>query len=291
MKAAAQSASAALPKRGLFHKRTLATGLLLLFCAALCAVYLFPFYIMLMNTLKTGKEVAMNSIALPTGLYLDNYVNAVKKMNLWVSFKNSLVITASSVLIIVLLGAMAAYPVSRIKKKWTKAVLFYFLIGFMVPTQTTIVPLFLIMQQLDFVNTIHGIVFVYSAQCVFSFFLYQGFIQTVPRELEEAALIDGCSLWGTFWKIVFPLLRPITTTIVIFETMWIWNDFMFAYLFLHSKSKTTLVLEIFKGVGEFSNDWSLMLSIMVIVLIPVVVFYLFMQRHIISGLTSGALKG
>ena len=272
-------------------KNSIAVTLLLLFVIALCIVYMFPFYIMIMNTLKTGKEVAMNPIALPSHLYLDNYINAFKKMNLLVSFKNSFLITFSSVTIIVLFGAMAAYPVARLQNKWTNLVLIYFLLGFMVPIQTTIVPLFLVMQKLSLINSLPGMILIYSANCVFSFFMYQAFIRSVPKELEEAAFIDGYSLWGTFWKIVFPLLKPITVTIIIFETMWIWNDFMFAYLFLHSKNKTTLVLEIFKGVGEFANDWSLMLSIMVIVLIPVVVFYVFMQKHIIAGLTSGALKG
>lgn len=272
-------------------KRSFAVSFLLLLVIGLCIVYMFPFYIMILNTIKTGKEVAANSIAPPTHLYLDNYINAFKKMNLLVSLKNSMLITVCSVTIIVLFGAMAAYPVARQHNKWTRLVLVYFLLGFMVPIQTTIVPLFLVMQKLSLINSLPGMILIYSANCVFSFFMYQGFMRSIPRELEEAALIDGCSLWRTFWKIVFPLLKPITVTIIIFETMWIWNDFMFAYLFLHSKNKTTLVLEIFKGVGEFSNDWSLMLSIMVIVLIPVIIFYIFMQKHIIAGLTSGALKG
>ncbi|TBL72428.1 carbohydrate ABC transporter permease [Paenibacillus thalictri] len=257
----------------------------------LAAVAIVPFYFVLLNTLKTRTELTGSPLTLPKQITLANYAEAFRKMDLSVSFTNSLLITVVSVTLIVLFGAMAAYPVSRIKNGWTKGLLSYFLIGFMVPLQTTMVPLFIIIKKLGLVNQIGGLMLIYSAQCVFSFFMYQGFMKTVPRELEEAATIDGCSLWQGFWKIVFPLLKPVTVTVIIFESMWIWNDFMFAYLFLHSKKSMTLVLEIFQGVGEFTNDWPTMLSTMVIILLPSVVFYLFMQRHIISGLTSGALKG
>ncbi|XID92273.1 carbohydrate ABC transporter permease [Paenibacillaceae bacterium WGS1546] len=272
-------------------KRPIWTAIGTLAMLLLCAVYLFPFYILIVNTLKTAQEAGFNPIAWPSGLYLDNYVRALEKMNFFVSFRNSLTITVLSLIGIVLMGAMSAYPVARIKHISTKLIMVYFLIGFMVPIQTALVPLFLVMQNLDLVNSVFGLVLVYSANCIFAFFLYQGFIRSVPMELEEAAYMDGCTPWRSFWVIVFPLLKPITTTIIIFETMWIWNDFTMPYLFLHSQSKITLVLEIYKGVGEFANDWSIMLTIMTIVLIPAVIFYLLLQKHIISGLTSGALKG
>ncbi|RGZ03653.1 carbohydrate ABC transporter permease [Hungatella hathewayi] len=113
----------------------------------------------------------------------------------------------------------------------------------------------------------------------------------VPKDLEEAALIDGANLWKLFWKIVFPLLKPVTTTIVIFDVMWIWNDFMLPYLFISSSDKFTLIMEVYKGVGQFANNWTVMLCTMVIVLIPITIFYVAMQKHIIAGITSGAVKG
>ena len=104
-------------------------------------------------------------------------------------------------------------------------------------------------------------------------------------------MIDGCTPWQSFWKIVFPMLKPITTTIVIFEVMWVWNDFLYPYLFLSSNKAFTLVMQVYKGVGQFSNDWAMMLSTMVLVLVPVVIFYLIMQKNIVAGITSGAVKG
>jgi raffinose/stachyose/melibiose transport system permease protein len=274
--------------RGKYTTRTLLFELLML---GIAAFMVFPFYFVLVNTMKTRAEFATSPLTLPHQLNFSNYVEAFHKMDLAVSFTNSLLITTVSVTLIVIFGSMAAYPTSRIRNKWTRLLFIYFLVGFMVPLQTTMVPLFIIIKNLALVNKIGGVMLIYSAQCIFSFFMYQGFIKTVPRELEEAGLIDGCTMWQSFWRIVFPLLKPVTVTVIIFESMWIWNDFMFAYLFLHSKKSMTLVLEIYKGVGEFGNDWPIMLSTMVIILIPSVAFYLIMQRHIISGLTSGALKG
>jgi raffinose/stachyose/melibiose transport system permease protein len=272
-------------------KKAPATYLFTFIMLAICLIYLFPFYILIVNTFKTAQEIGFNPISLPSHLYLDNYVRAFHKMNFFTSLRNSVVITSLSVFFIIIMGSMAAYPVSRLKHFSMKFVLVYFLIGFMVPIQTTLVPLFLVMEKMHLLNSLIGMVIVYSSNCIFSFFLYQGFMKSIPLELEEAAYMDGCSPWQSFWKIVFPLLKPITTTIIIFESMWIWNDFTFAYLFLSSKNKTTLVLEIYKGVGEFSNDWTLMLTIMFIVLIPTLIFYISMQKHIVAGLTSGALKG
>ena len=137
------------------------------------AIMVFPFYFVIINTLKPKQEVLQNSLTLPRTLYLDNYAEAFSKMNLSISFTNTLAITTVSVLLIVLFGAMAAYPVSRFANRWTKVVFAYFLVGFMVPLQTTLVPLFIVIKNLELVNKIGGLMLIYSAQCVFSFFLYQ----------------------------------------------------------------------------------------------------------------------
>ena len=176
-------------------------------------------------------------------------------------------------------------------KKLTKFLFFYFLVGFMVPAQTTMIPLFNLMSKLGLQNSVAGMIILYSSWCNFALFMYQGFLGGVPKDLEEAARIDGANLWQLFWKIVFPLLKPVTTTIAIFDVMWIWNDFMMPYLFISSSDKFTLIMEVYKGVGQFSNNWTVMLCTMVIVLLPIAVFYIAMQRHIIEGITSGAVKG
>lgn len=257
----------------------------------LCAVFLIPFYYLLVNTLKTSEEATTSPMGFPSSLNLSNYVNAFQSMNFFQSFFNTLIITSVSVTLIVILGAMAAYPIARHKSKLTKILFFYFLLGFMIPIQSTMIPLFSLMQNMKLQNTIVGLILMYSSWCNFAMFMYQGFLSGVPKDLEEAAMIDGCNKWQSFWKVVFPLLKPVTTTIVIFEVMWIWNDFMYPFLFLSSSKTGTLVLEVYKGVGQFTNNWTQMLCTMVIVLIPVLIFYLGMQKNIIAGITSGAVKG
>ena len=265
-------------------------GEVLMLC--LCAIFFIPFYYLLVNTFKTAKDATFSPLSLPiTGFTLDNYKKALDTINFLRSLSNSLIITVLSVIIIILFGSMAAYTITRRKNKVTRVLLVYFLVGFMVPVQTTMIPLFKLMSSLHLTNSIWGMIVLYSSWCNFAMFMYQGFLGTVPQDLEDAAFIDGCDPFRVFRKIVFPLLKPVTTTIVIFDVMWIWNDFMLPYLFVGSSKNFTLIMEVYKGVGEFSNNWTTMLCTMVIVLIPITIFYCIMQKHIIAGITSGAVKG
>lgn len=257
-----------------------------------CVIFFLPFYYLLVNTFKPARDATISPLSLPIKNFtLDLYRQALDTINFWGSFRNSLVITGVSVLIIVVIGSMAAYAIVRRKNKLTKVLFIYFLLGFMVPAQTTLIPLFNLMSSLHLQNSILGMIVLYSSWCNFALFMYQGFLGGIPIDLEEAALIDGANLWTLYWKIVFPLLKPVTTTIIIFDVMWIWNDFMMPYLFISSSDNFTLIMEVYKGVGQFANNWTVMLCTMVIVLIPIVIFYLLMQKHIIGGITSGAVKG
>lgn len=257
-----------------------------------CVVFFIPFYYLLVNTFKPAKDATLSPLSVPIRNFtLDLYRQALDTINFWGSFRNSLVITGVSVAVIVVIGSMAAYAIVRRKNKLTRVLFIYFLLGFMVPAQTTLIPLFNLMSSLHLQNSVFGMIVLYSSWCNFALFMYQGFLGGVPIDLEEAALIDGANLWKLYWQIVFPLLKPVTTTIIIFDVMWIWNDFMMPYLFISSSDNFTLIMEVYKGVGQFANNWTVMLCTMVIVLIPIVIFYLLMQKHIIGGITSGAVKG
>jgi raffinose/stachyose/melibiose transport system permease protein len=258
----------------------------------LCAVFFIPFYYLLVNTFKPAQAASQSPLSLPGKNFTwDLYREALNSINFWSSLRNSLIITVVSVTIIILIGSMAAYAIVRRKNIVTKILFFYFLVGFMVPAQTTLIPLFNLMSFFHLQNSVIGMIVLYTSWCNFALFMYQGFINNVPKDLEEAALIDGASVWKMYWRVAFPLLKPVTTTIIIFDVMWIWNDFMLPYLFISSSNNFTLIMEVYKGVGQFSNNWTVMLCTMVIVLIPIVVFYLLMQKHIIAGITSGAVKG
>ena len=271
-------------------KKTARIGEILMLC--LCVIFFIPFYYLLVNTFKQPQDATMSPMSLPIKNFtLDLYKQAFESINFLSSLKNSVIITVVSVCIIIIIGSMASYAINRHQNKLTKFLFFYFLVGFMVPAQTTMIPSFNLMSKLGLQNSVAGMIILYSSWCNFALFMYQGFLGGVPKDLEEAARIDGANLWQLFWKIVFPLLKPVTTTIVIFDVMWIWNDFMMPYLFISSSDKFTLIMEVYKGVGQFSNNWTVMLCTMVIVLLPIAVFYIAMQKHIIEGITSGAVKG
>lgn len=271
-----------------YTKKTFAAEILMV---GIAAVFMIPMYYLVVCTFKDQKQILEHPLALPSSFSLGNYAKALASMDYWRNFGNSLLITSVSVILVIIFGSMAAYSISRHQTKLAKIIGALFLIGFMVPAQTTMLPLFTVMKKLSLINTYRGMILLHSNQCVFAFMMYRGFIQTIPVELEEAARIDGCNMWQLFWKIVFPLLKPITITIAIFNVMWIWNDFMLTYLFLNSSSKATLIMQVFNGMGAFSNDWSMMMPALVLALLPMVVFYLAMQRQIVEGVVSGAVKG
>jgi raffinose/stachyose/melibiose transport system permease protein len=273
------------------EKYTWRTLLLEIVMLVICCIVVLPFYYLFVSVFKTTREMGLNPLGLPGSLYLENFKDAWEQIRFWQAFGNTLLITFSTLIIVVLFGSMAAYAVARRKSKFYRLVMLYFLLGFMVPFQTTMIPLYQQMQFFGLINKIYGLIILSTGSCVFAFFLYQGFIKTVPYELEESAVIDGAKPFRVFFRITFPLLKPITVTMAIFHVMSNWNDFMTPFLFLHSRENTTLMLEMYRGVGEFTNNWPLMMSIMVLIISPLVLFYIFAQRFIIEGLTSGAVKG
>ncbi|HIW33586.1 MAG TPA: carbohydrate ABC transporter permease [Candidatus Paenibacillus intestinavium] len=262
---------------------------ILMLPAGLIAFY--PFYMIIVNTFKTMQDAAKNPMALPSKWIFTNYVQVFEESSILRSFWNSLTITTFSVLLIVLIGAMAAYPVVFNANRITRIAMLYLLAGFMIPFQTTLIPLFQLMSDLRLIDKIYGLIILYMSGSVFVFFLMMGYMKSIPRELPEAAVIDGCSVWGIFWRIIFPLLKPITITSIIFQTMWIWNDFLAPMLFLNSSSKSTLVLQIYRAKSEFTVNWPMFMTLTVITLVPIFIFFIIMQKHIVKGIAAGAVKG
>ncbi|MBO9599193.1 MAG: carbohydrate ABC transporter permease [Cohnella sp.] len=251
----------------------------------------FPFYLIIVNTFKTMRDAAKSPMALPTKWEFSNYVQVFEETSILRSFGNSVTITFFAVILIVLIGAMGAYPVVFNSNRFTRFAMIYLLAGFMIPFQATLIPLFELMSDLHLIDKLYGLIILYMSGSVFVFFLMSGYMKTIPRELSEAAVIDGCSVWGIFWRIILPLLKPITITSVIFQTMWIWNDFLAPMLFLNSSSKSTLVLQIYKAKGEFTVDWPMFMTLTVVTLMPIFIFFLVMQKHIVRGIAAGAVKG
>lgn len=266
--------------------------ILYLIAIALCLLFISPFYLVMTNSLKTQKGIFMDVTGLPTAQYftLDNYRQAFIDLDFVHSFMNSLMITGLSTLIIIFFSSMAAWVLVRSRTKISSVLFFVFAAAMLVPFQSVMLPLIRVMGRLDLLNP-GGLIFMYLGfGSSLSIILYHGFIKNIPQELEEAALIDGCNPLQTFWLIVFPLLKPITVTVAILNTMWIWNDFLLPQLVINRPEWHTIPLRMFYFFGEYSKKWNLALAGLFIGMVPIIIFYFVAQKHIVKGVTQGSIK-
>lgn len=256
-----------------------------------CLIYIFPFYYLVVNTFKSMSEMSYSPLSLPQEPILSNYNSILSNPQIYHAFGNTFIITLCSVLLIVVIGEMAAYPIVFNENKLNNAFMVYLMIGFLVPFQAILLSLFEVMQTLHLINNIWGMILFYGNGSALTVFLAVGYMRSIPRDLVEAAIVDGCSIPMVFFRIIFPLMTPITATSIIFNTMWIWNDFIAPNIFLSSRKNGTIVLEVFRAKGQFSVDWPRFMTLSVVSIFPILIFYLFMQKYIIRGLTAGAVKG
>ncbi|WML34898.1 carbohydrate ABC transporter permease [Clostridium sp. OS1-26] len=263
-----------------------------IFACFVAIIFLAPLYIAFTNSFKTPKGIYMNVISIPSKdmFTLGNYIQAFRDLEFFHSFMNSFLITTSSTLLIVTFASMAAWMLVRSKTKLSKFLFFLFAIAMLIPFQAVMLPLINLMGKLHLLNPV-GIVLMYLGfGSSLSIIMYHGFIKNIPIELEEAATIDGCNKLQIFWLIVFPLLKPITVTISILNAMWIWNDFLLPQLVINKPGWQTLPLKMFYFFGEYSKQWNLALAGLVLAMIPIIIFYIFAQKHIVKGITQGSIK-
>lgn len=259
----------------------------------LAVIWFIPIYYLIVTTLKTPQEATLNPLGLPKSLQIQNYVEAWKNMQFPRAFGNTLFITVCAVLLIVVLGSMAAYALARIRSKLSSGLFLLFLAGLIVPFQMNIVSLYKIVKNLKLMNTLFAVILVDAAiNTPQAIFLFKEFIETtVPKELEEAAAIDGCSVIRKFFMIVLPLLKPVISTVVIVVTLNVWNEFMTPLLFLQSREKDVILQEVTRNIGQFSTDWTALFPMLMLGVAPLMIFYIFMQKYIIAGVAAGAVKG
>lgn len=275
-------------------KKVLLNSLVVVFCC----IYLFPIYLIFTNSFKSRSEMYENMVALPHSFSFKYYASALEKINFTTSLRNSLILTVVSIAIIVVLSSMTAWMFVRSKNRLSK-ILFGILVATMlIPFQTIMMPL---MQEMTWignnlgihmVDTIGGLIFMYVGfGAGMGVFLYHGFVSSVPVSLEEAAIIDGCGTWKLFWKIVFPILKPTTMTVIILDVIWIWNDYLLPSLTLKSKINRTIPISAAKFFGQYTISWNEAMAALVITIIPVAIFYLACQKYIVKGVAAGAVKG
>lgn len=258
-------------------------------------IYIIPFYLMFINSFKTRREIFADTTGLPSVFNISNYTDAAARMDFVHAFTNSIIITVFSVGLIVLFSSMAAWTLVRDESKKSKVIFYLFVSGMVVPFQAVMLPLIKWMSQISFgpfkmLGTHYGIIFMYIGfGAAMSVFLYHGFIKGIPKEVEEAAIIDGCSKWKTYTKVVLPLLKSTTVTVAVLNSIWIWNDFLLPFLTINGKINT-IPLAMNNFFGAFSKQWELAMAALIMAVIPIIIFYFFVQKQIIAGIVQGSIK-
>ena len=265
------------------------------FFSALAVLWLYPIFLVAINAIKKQAFITRNAFALPDDrsyFGFANFVNGIDKTNFWSSALNSTIITVGSVFVIVLCTSMCAWYITRVNDKFSNGIYTLCLFSMIVPFQMVMFTLSKIANLLHLTNPIGIIVIYLGFGAGLAVFMFCGFVKSIPLEIEEAAMIDGCTPLQTYFQIVFPIMKPTTITVCILQAMWIWNDYLLPYLVLDLKKYKTIPIAVqyLKG-GYGSVDWGTMMAVLVLAIIPVIIFYVACQKYIIEGVVAGAVKG
>lgn len=274
-------------------KQKFSSGLILLILFITGAFTLFPIYMGLLNSLKTEGAMLSNIMSIPSHFEFKNYVDAFHKTNFLQSLCNTMVVAITGVVGIILFSSMAGYKLSRTPGRLSEFLFGLFVMSMLIPFHSIMITLTKVAKALGLQGSDVGLGFIYIGLGVpMAIFLYHGFVKSIPRELEEAALIDGCGEFKLFFVVIFPLLIPITATVAILNILWMWNDFLLPLLMITDSDKYTLLLSTNMLFGEYNNnDWSAILATLVMAMLPVILLYLLLQKYILKGISDGAIKG
>lgn len=272
------------------HRYTWRTGILEIVMVAVGLLFLLPVYILVVLSLKAPNDKSA-TLAFPSQPTLENFWGAWQQGGLGGALMNSAIVTIVSITLIVVLSAAAAYPLSRVGALWSKLTFFAFLIGLLLPVQLGLLPLYQSVRDLGLLGTLAGVILVtVGGSMPFAIFLYAGFLRALPSDYEEAAALDGASPFRTFWSVVFPLVRPITGTIIILSAVGTWNDFLTPLLYLSGSDQQTIPVAIYGFVGQYGSQWNLIFAGIIISILPILIAYFLMQKYIVQGF-AGGLKG
>ena len=272
--------------------------------ASIIAIFvLFPFFLVVINSAKSSTDIVISPINLPKnwGQMLDNMKNVINNANFnyWSSFKSSLIITIVSLALLTVFSCMAAWVLSRNeKKKWSAVIFLMFVAAMVIPFQVVMLPILTIFKTIGnslgipMLSSYTGIIFAYLGfGGSMSIFIFHGFVKGIPKELEEAAKIDGCKHEQIFFKIIFPLMKPVQMTVLILNGLWIWNDYLLPSIMLGLNGRIkTLPIAVSSFVGSYVKQWDLILTAAFLAMIPIIILFLFAQKQIIKGMMEGAIK-
>ncbi|WP_422659626.1 carbohydrate ABC transporter permease [Paenibacillus sp. EC2-1] len=272
-----------------YKATTLITEMIMIVIALL---FLVPFYFLFVNSVKTFGNLLTDSAGLPVTLEWSNYSRAWTITKFPSALVNSLIVTVASNLLLALFSAMTAYQMVRRNTRFNRLLFAMFVAAMVIPFQSIMIPLVKVTSTLGLGNSLFGLIVCYLGFGVpLSVFLFHGFTKSIPLEIEEAATVDGSSPYGVFFRVVFPLMKPMFVTVIILNTLWIWNDYLLPSLILTSAELRTIPIATFAFFGQYTKQWDLALPALVLGITPVIIFFLAMQKYIIEGITAGAVKG
>jgi raffinose/stachyose/melibiose transport system permease protein len=272
------------------QRYTWRTGVLEAVMILVGLLFAFPLYVLINISLRAANDPA-SPVELTTSFTLEHYVDAWSSAGLDQAMLNSLFIAATSILVLVVFSAMAAYALVRVTSRWSTLTFWLFVAGLLLPFQIAMIPLYFTIRDLGLLGNLWSLVIFYvGGQMPFSIFLYTGFLRALPRDYEEAAWIDGASVFRGFWQVVFPLLRPITGTVIILNSITIWNDLLTPLLYLSGTPNETIPVAIMGFVDQYVSNWPLIFAGLVIGVAPILIAFFILQKSVIKGFASG-LKG
>ena len=264
-----------------------------IFCIALVLVTLIPFYISVIYSIKYKNEITINHLAWPKNPTVDNYIRVVTENEQFlVGFKNSILTTIPTIFLLMIVCSMAAWVLARNNNRFYSYMYTIMTMGTLIPFQCIMLPLYLNMFKAGLVSSNPGFIIARSGlQVSISILVITSFVKTVPRELEQAAEIDGCGKFQTFWQIVFPLLKPINATQLVLNTVYVWNDYNTAVVLLRDKASRTLPLAQIIYFNENTAELNLAFAFFIMAMLPILILYFSLQKYVVSGVMAGAVKG
>jgi raffinose/stachyose/melibiose transport system permease protein len=272
--------------------KTLGNLVIQLAVILLALLFLVPFYFVAVNSVKDYGSILSNSASLPQSITFGNFTKAWEIMHFPRAFANSLYIAVFSNIGLVIFSSMAAYKMVRSSGKIMSFLFILFTSAMVIPFQSIMITLVKMSNIIGILDSRIGLIICYFGFGIpLNLFLYHGYIKSISKEIEESAVVDGCNTYGVFWRIVFPLLKPMTVTIILLNSLWIWNDFLLPSLILSSKTLQTIPLATYSFFGQYTKQWDMALAALVMGVLPIIVLFLAMQKQIVEGITAGSVKG
>ncbi|MNI33453.1 L-arabinose transport system permease protein AraQ [compost metagenome] len=259
----------------------------------LSLVFLYPLFLTIINSFKSFKEVMTDVIALPQSLSFENYAYVWKFINYPRLFMNNAIITLLGLVGIILIASIASYKLARTKSRASLIIYFICIMPMLIPFQSIMLTVLQMAKDFHLSDSTWGLGLLYwGFGAPLALFIYHGFVKGIPKEIDESATIDGASGFRLFFSVIFPLLKSVTTTIIIIDVMWIWNDFLLPLLMVNGSPATkTLTLAAYTFVGQYTSDWQYAMTAMVMAVLPSIIVFIFLQKYIVKGVVAGAVKG